>query len=553
MRAALVALLIVVTGVAAWLWMDNGDSPSPSPGPESPDVRSDDDSQPDATGVGGARAVPTRTDAIDAPTTGLADAPSACLRVVDHDHSRPIAGASVRRMQGGAMIGFTDANGLVAVPLKDPEQLAVVADGFLLRLAPTQLGSTEDAPQPVRMVRDRWSLVRRLEFRSAEGRRPGEVFVRFRPVENATVQLRGGPTDGDAVTSRAWREHTMLAVNPACADVAVQLGVFATDRVHRLGNGDAVRFTVPGRFVAECATVDGLAARPTVEISDGHGLMTVYIDLEPGRFVRGAVFGSVASTPLVGAKVTLQGSDPLGLVATTGVGGAFDFGPLPAGSVTLLVRHHEHEPIAHGPIDAAAADVRVTLQELPKSTIRGRVRRRPGLLPLERATVAWTAAQLPPLTARTDADGVFQIAARGEGSGRLAISSPGFVAYEELVEPGAAFADYDLLPIATAERVAGGMTAVLAGIVVDASGRPQAGVAVRWQPARRSAPAGVPGRRTLRGAALELALLATTQADGTFALETDQFGRGTLTVDDGGSLPTEAIAGATKDDHRLQR
>jgi len=96
---------------------------------------------------------------------------------------------------------------------------------------------------------------------------------------------------------------------------------------------------------------------------------------------------------------------------------------------------------------------------------------------------------------------------------------------------------------------------VLAGIVVDGAGAPVPGVAVRWRPSRAEVPAGMPARRTVRGAALDLPLVAQSGDDGVFALETDRFGAGTVALADGSGQPiaTEAIAGRRREGYRLQR
>ncbi|MCA8976416.1 MAG: carboxypeptidase regulatory-like domain-containing protein [Planctomycetes bacterium] len=561
MRAAfLLGLVIAAAALAFLLWSGGGGegpmigenggmaaaTPSPAAGGSAPGVE-----PPPAA----ARAVATRANAGAASPGDLALEPTACVLILDHDSGAPIVGASIRRMKDGATIGFSDARGLAPLPLPEREQLVTVADGYLLRMTPTRLGSTEAEPQQVELVRDRWSVARRFEFRSAaDGAIVDEAFVRIAGLGEPSTADLAGPGTEDAVLARAWREHGMLSGQDVCADVAVCRGSAA--QVLQLANGEQVRFIRPGTYEVETAAAGGLVQSQQFVIprTGNAPHETVRIDLVAGSFLVGTVVG-LGSEPVAGAELTRQGGDPLGLQCITGDDGAFAFGPLPAKTVTLLVRHRDHEPIAFGPIASTVRDAHIQLRPLPQTTLRGRVRRRPGLEPVAGANVAWTVAQNPPMVARTDADGTFRIVATGEIAGRLAISAPGLLAYEELVEPGMPFADYDLLPGTTTERLAGGMTAVLAGIVVDASGRPLAGVAVRWTPDRPTPAAGLPGRRSLRGATLELAMSTATGEDGAFALETDQFGTGTLSLVDreGGGTAAVAIAGATKDGYRLQR
>lgn len=506
-----------------------------------------------------ARTVATRTTPSQPSSEGLAEAPTACILVVDRDGEQPVAGAAVRRVQNGGELAFTDERGLAQLPLRLAEQLAIVADGYLLRLAPTQLGTTEQAPQRVQLVRDDWSIARRFEFRGGDGRQASDVFVRFRP--RAQARPASGPPASDAVAARAWTEHAMLAGLPVAADLPVQLGVWMQDRVHRIGHGDTVRFAAPGDYTVEAASEAGFVGQASFSLENapvGAAVPTVVVGLERGAFATGTVISLEGLRPVAGAEVTLQGGDPLGLVATSGSDGSFRLGPLLRGEGTLHVRHGDHQPLAFGPISTSAAELRLSLQPLPKTTLRGRVRSRPDLLPVAGARLAWSPSGGAVVTGTTGADGTFQLAATGDAAARLAISAPGFLPYAELVQPGSPFAEYDLWPGTMEARLAKGLTARLVGVVAGPDGSAQSGVAVRWIPARRAEPTGMPGRRLLDGASLELPLVATTGPDGSFQLETNQFGPGRLCLaeagpDAQGGVAVDAVAGTTKDGLRLQR
>lgn len=564
MRVVFVLLVAaVLAAVAALVWWPSGDDTPPLAGAPPANAVSGANESPAAAAAPGpppaptaavANAVATRLQVPEPSTEGLADQPTACLLVVDHDGGRALAGAAVRRVQGGAELAFSDERGLASVPLKQPEQLAVVLDGYLLRMAPTTPGSTEAEPQRVALVRDRWSLRRRFVFPGDAGP-PGEVLVRFRPQAGSGADA--GPPAGDAVLQRAWTEHTLLGSRPVCADVPVQLGTWSEDKVHRLGDGAEVRFAAAGEFTIEAATTAGEVGSASFRIEPGRiDGEAIRVALARGEFVAGTVVGGLQ--PLAGATLTLQGGEPLGLCATTGADGAFRFGPLRKGRATLLVRHGDHLPLAYGPVEAPASGVRIVLQRLPQSTLRGRVRSRPDLRPVAGAQVSWTPVGGAVVTATTGPDGAFQLAATGEQAARLVVAAPGLLPYAELVTPGAPFADFDLWPNTTAVRLAKGLSAVLAGTVVDAAGRALPGVSVRWIPARPTPPIGAPGRRVLDGGALELPLIVATGPDGAFVLETTQFGQGRLCLaEDGpaapGGVPAEAVAGATKDGLRVPR
>jgi hypothetical protein len=487
--------------------------------------------------------------AVPSPGDGLADRPTAWLQVVDRDQGTPLAGAAVRRVRSGAELAFTDAHGLAAVPLGEPEQLAVVLDGYLLRMAPTAPGSSEAAPQTVRLVRDRWSLVVDCDFAPPPGRAADVVCVRFR--------LQGKPGPGpaavaaDPVVARAWYEHELLAGQAVCRDVPVQIGAFQEERVHRLTKGTAVRFLVPGTYTVEAATAEGLCGSAEFRVDAMASPVRVPVALVQGAVLRGTVLG--AGRPLAGAELRLQGGDPLDLLATSGADGSFALGPLLPGNVTVLVRHAEHRAAAAGPFAPGAA-ARIVLEPLPSTSLRGRVRKRPGLAPVAGAQVVWQPGGGAPVAVHTQADGTFVVAAAGEGDGRLSVVAPGCLAYTELVAPGAPFADYDLWPHERTERVAAGLTAGLQGVVVDAAQRPLAGLAVRWVPAQPAPPTPPTGRRVLDGGAPVLPQTVTSAADGSFVLETDQFGPGRVELVAGGaSLQATAAAGTVCADLRLVR
>ncbi len=551
---ALVAALVLLTVGGGWSRLMGGEEKPPGSGDtavlQSPAIKS-------STAIPRANtAIATRLQAAPPNDEGVADVPTACLQVVDHASKNPIAAAAVRRVQGGASIAFTDEHGLASVPLKQPEQLAAVVDGYLLRLVPTQLGSTEAKPQQVLLVRDVWSFCRRFHFVDPDGKAVAEAFVRFRP--HATTRVPSPMPQSEVLLQRAWAEHTMLAGRPAFEDVPVQLGSFAEGRVHRLADGAEVRFVAAGEFTVEVATPEGLVARREVRIEGAAGSTgePVRINLVRGEFVSGTVMRLDTSAPLAGAELTVQEGEPLGLVATSAGDGTFAIGPLLGGSVTLNVRHGDCVPQAFGPLVAPAIDVRILLQPFPSGSLRGCVRSRPGLQPIAGAMVVWSPSGGTPVTAKTGPDGTFLLRATGTTAARLMVQAPLHQLYAELVEPDAAFADYDVWPATRGVRLEKRLSAVLQGIVVDAEGRPVPGVAVRWNAQPSGLDADVPFRRTLEGGMLELPPVATTGVDGAFDLETNYFGAGRLTVGagpGGAGIDAEAIAGKATTGLRLQR
>jgi hypothetical protein len=552
MRALLAIVLLFAVGTVVVLrWGAGGDVPMP---PGGTDVTEYGDDPMETGDPGPAIEVPritqlpdgvvaTRTELAAIDPEGLTDKATACLRVIDHMTEKTISGAFVRSMYNGADIVLTDERGLASLPLADPAQMAVVFDGYLLRLAPVQLGSSEAEPQTVRLVPDRWSLRRRFAFVGPDGKPVNEVFVRFKPVGQPPSARIPVPA-GDAVLRRAWSEHTMLAMRAVSRDVVVQLGRYSADRVHQLsGRSPMIRFAVPGDFVLEASATNGLVARVEVVVIPGSEPPAQVVNMTAGASIRGRV-ANLAGSSLAGAEITIQGGDPLGLRATTAASGTFMIGPLPIARSTLLVRHGTHAPVAHGPVAAPSKNVQINLTPLIRTPLRGRVRARPGLAPLANATITWQVAGGAAITAQTASDGTFELQAAGEIASKLIVQAPGHVRYAELVDPNAAFADYDVWPGDWATRVANGTTASLEGAVMGANGWPLANTPVRWRSDNPTGVSGVPGRRVLEGAVLQLPGVATTDASGAFVIETNQFGHGVVLLVSDTTKNVEAIATA---------
>ena len=153
------------------------------------------------------------------------------------------------------------------------------------------------------------------------------------------------------------------------------------------------------------------------------------------------------------------------------------------------------------------------------------------------------------------AAGTVELQAAGDIAAKLLVQAPGYVRYSELVDPGAAFADYDVWPATTAIRLSKGITATLEGVVLGADGFPVANAAVRWRPASPTGGVGIPGRSVLEGASLLLPGVATTDSSGAFVIETNQFGGGSVSLQKNPSqaVMTTAVAGQTKNGLELRQ
>lgn len=570
----LVLVVLLLVAAAVWMFASGGGAdrppvvPTPAASPEASTPAGTNASPQDpkptksstasvTNGTGLPQGVEARrTRPADVPEEPLADSPTAWLRIVDHATGAPVVGAPLRRLRGGVELGFSDERGLMALPLKGPEQGAVIVDGYLMRMAPVRLGSTEQAPQELRLVRDEWSFVQTFRFLGTDGSPiAGDVFVRMRLAYTTKPDaLKRSPVPaGDAVLERAWVEHTMIAAQPVCADEPVYLGTFVEQNSLQLVDGGRLRFLLACEYHLEAATTTGQVG--SVEFTVGKDAAPVAVTLQAGSYLTGQVRVADDQRLLVGALVEIQNGDPLGLVATTGEDGSFRLGPLRSREYYLNISHPEVDPMAHGPVVAPSEGIEIVLRGFPRALLRGRVRARPDLKPLAAAVVFWKGEDgRPPLVGKTAADGSFELRVPMGGRGQLGVQANGHVSYIELVDAGAEPADYDLWPADRATRVEAGLTAVFEGVVVQADGTPAAGVTVRWQAATKTPQAPFNGRRVLEGGVLALPLSATTAEDGTFRIETLQFGRGRLAIDGSDQgLDAEAQAGTITDGLRLRR
>lgn len=547
MRGALVVLiLLALAGAGFWLTQSDVSPPLPPAGGG--------EEQPGAVDPVAAQTRPrpglpvgvvaTRTEAADIDPGVLADRPTAYLRVEAHGDRQPVAGAAVRRLSTGADLAVTDEDGLAQIPLTEAAQLAVVREGYLLRLAPVRPGSDADNPQVIRLVADVWSSVRRFAFVDDEGQPLGDVFVQLRIAAGVQPVDNGRVSELDSVSRRAWSEHRMMASRVVSRDQQVHGGP-TDEHVYQASDGAlAVRFAVSASYELQAATPSGLVAAATFPVQVGPEPAVQIVRMAPGDRITGVV-ADTSGNVLPDARISLQGGDPLGLVATTGADGAFVLGPLPRGARTLLVRHDLHRPVALEGVPVPAEGQQIRLEPLPRAPLRGRVRARPGLAPIAGASVVWQIAGGGAVTVKTDADGTFDMTTAGDIASRLVVQAPNYVTYAEMVDPGAPFADYDLLPAAPAARVDGGLTGTLEGVVFGPDGFPLANASVRWRPTNFRGTPGVPGRRVLEGGKLKLSDVMTTDSSGAFVIETVRFGPGRLTLGDGRqlSLPTTAVAG----------
>ena len=468
----------------------------------------------------------------------LADHATAFLEVVDAETAAPIEGAAVYRFQREepeVALGYTDGNGIVALPLREPGQMLVVCGGYLMRLSPTHLGSTESRPQRVQLVPDSFSRRGTFRFVLPDGQAPAQVCARFAPARDEAGKERVhrlAMRDRSEIVRRAWSEHATVAAVHPLDDLHLQAGQHNAEAVHVLSGVDEVLFVQPGIYDYDFATPSGFVARGQLD-TERLGVRGLVVALQPGSSVFGKVCDVEDSAPIANAMVLVTGGDPLQLRAATDTSGAFQIGPLADGDYRLDIYHRDYEHLQCGPFRAGPVETTIRMTKLPAVAIRGRVVGLPDGQPVARATVSTPDALGQPISIACDLEGFFTLSVGGRESRRVTVGAPGYLAHIEMLEPGSGTTKIELWPLATETRVSKGLTALLRGIVVDRYGVPVAGKQVQFVPDQSAPAPSIGGRRILQGGRASLPVQATTSVDGTFALETPQQGKGMLVVVDG--------------------
>lgn len=540
---ALVALGVALAAAVAVFVVSSGGGDAPSPDGIA-DVAPAANSQPaGAPGERDASASAATATALEPQRVpvDLATEITAVLSVIDTTSGMPVEGAAVYRMRGAeneSAIAYSDARGIAPLPLSKPSQLMVAKAGYLLRMAPTQLGSTAESPQQARLVRDTISARGKFRFRRPDGSSPDDVCVVVRPTR-ADKQDQPMPEKArvaDEETQRAWREQRTLAAVRAVPELHVQLGFHNAAFVHVLRADDEIAFVEGGAFAIEAATPDGFCKSFVVDTANfGNGAIDVV--LQQGAQLRGAVRFQ-GGGPAEGAWIEIDGGDPLRLVARSGADGTFVIGPLADGERRLRIRHRDSEAATFGPF-APTSFAEIALVALPRESIRGRIVAAGDGKPIRGASASLLEQDGNPLVVPADDEGYFAAVVRGADAIRMNAGAEGFLTHSELVSPGTPSVAVELWPAAQERRLELGLTSLLSGVVVDANNAPMPRIGVRFVP--DSPDIASPGRRLLAGGALSLPQAITTGADGSFVLEVATFGGGLVQAIDGTSSQANGV------------
>ncbi len=542
MRALVALLFAALAALAVWALASGGDADGPAaPGaPTDAPRASTDPARSEAAAKSDSPAATATALEPQRVPVDLATDITAVLQVIDVTSGMPVEGAAVYRMRGAdneSAIAYSDARGIAPLPLSKPTQLMVVKAGYLLRMAPTQLGSTAESPQQARLVRDTISARGKFRFRGPDGSSPDDVCVVLRPTR-ADKQDQPMPEKArvaDEETQRAWREQRTLAALRAVPELHVQLGFHNSAFVHVLRADDEIAFVESGAFAIEAATPDGFCKSFVVDTANfGNGAIDVV--LQQGAQLRGVVRFR-GGGPAEDAWIEVDGGDPLRLVARSGADGAFAIGPLADGERRLRIRHRDSEAASFGPF-APTAFAEVALVALPQESIRGRIVAAGGGKPIRGASASLLQQDGNPLVVPADDEGYFAAAIRGTDAIRVNAGAEGFLTHSELVAPAQSFV-VELWPASQERRLELGLTSLLSGVVVDANNAPMPRIGVRFVP--DSPEIASPGRRVIAGGALSLPQAITTGADGSFVLEVASFGGGLVQAIDGTSSQANGV------------
>jgi hypothetical protein len=119
---------------------------------------------------------------------------------------------------------------------------------------------------------------------------------------------------------------------------------------------------------------------------------------------------------------------------------------------------------------------------------------------------------------RTNAEGRFNVVSTLTEP-TLEVLAEGFLDYAEMINANGEEVGIDLIPDQTRTRQQAGLSAVITGRVLDDKQRPVPNCPVHVRPQTLRIPAGIPGRRIIRGAVIPTQSMVVTGADGTYRIE----------------------------------
>ncbi|HLU38091.1 MAG TPA: hypothetical protein VK081_01825 [Planctomycetota bacterium] len=477
------------------------------------------------------------------------------VRVVDAATRATIEGARAIDLHEGEPCSTPGADGTLSVADLPPGRVAFAADGYLAKLprpgdadAEALVAARRQGVAEIALQRDDFTLPCTLRFVGPDGE-PLSGLVCYgvqcldQPPPDAlsfpTVRLAPGARV-DRSLAEAWQRH--VAVQPVLGEGAapLHLGVHSHGRTFEATDGETtLRIVAAGRYrIDAVASEAGLAGSQDAYLaSDARG--PIVVRLQAGRFLHGIVVDAGDGQPVAGARLRLLGGawTPHG-EGETGTDGGFRLGPLPMSRVTVGVQSRRHLDLSTTAV--VGEPQRLVLTPRPVRVVRGFVRRRPVLQPVEGAEVILRSGQETDARAVTGADGAFVLETALEVP-ELVVRAAGFLPWIERVDEAVEGYSCDLLPADAAGRLAAGLTAIVEGKVVDARGEPVAGIPVQLFADEVAIPEGIPGRAILEGHVLPLRPLAVTAADGTFELEWHRAGSVRLVAVDGTAQAEDGV------------
>lgn len=550
-RAALALAAGVLGALGLWLWWSSPAPPVVAPTPDAdPAARR-------ALAQSMLAQVAERSPVAQQPRQEVTPPPSsdttARVRVLlrDAQSGAGVASARVLDVHGGRELARTDASGEVTVPLLPPGRLAFFGDGYFIKLiqpgdddaTALEKGSAAATRVVVDLLRDDYTLPCVLRFVGPDATPPNVRFVihgldELPPSAGLFPDARLAPgTKPERELIQAWQRHLMLIQTMPAEQVDLCLGVLGAEQVFTAKGERPLRFVTAGNYRVEAIDSDaGLAGHAQFRVALGQA-GPIEVRLTPGRFLRGVVLDASDQQPVAGVEVRLVTGGLALPPAQSDAAGRFALGPTALTSAKLQIDSKRHLPLE---VQASVGgEQRFVLTRRPVRTVRGVVRRRPGLEPLPGAEV--TIRRLGEVDARaeTGADGGFALETVADLP-ELRVSAVGYLAWREgLHDPVDSYV-CDLWPADAETRVRVGVTTLITGRVETADGKPVAGVPVQLFTDTPSYPEGLAGRAILEGHALPLRPLAITDDQGTYSLEWGHPGSARLLVTDGVNTPEQA-------------
>ena len=316
----------------------------------------------------------------------------------------------------------------------------------------------------------------------------------------------------------AWRRHVLLSTmrSPDFNPEMLHFGAQSANETYSCQGVADIRLVAEGSYRIE-ARSEGLVAQQVIDVQ-GPSPEPIAIELRPGVHVGGRVLSAEGSNSVAGAIVVVSRDGRILASGESGSSGEFQLGPMDPNQITLKVRHPRYAPFEKAGLYPGPGTVDVALQPLPKHTVRGLVQLRPLGKGIQGARVQLTSGLGVASETVTDAQGRFEIASTLMEP-TVEVFAKGYLDYAEMLNANGEPVRIGLIPDQPRARQQAGLSSLITGRVEDSKRQPVPNCPVHIQPHTPASVTGVPGRRIIRGAAIPIATMGVTDADGVYLIE----------------------------------